>query len=134
MNTDGIFPAEPLLTIVTAARRVLLVLSPGLEQKAYARALAIELRKWDVRLETDKVFEVRYDGQLVDVFIAPLVVDDCVLVDVRVAAGFGPTWLAQATGGLLTTGLNQALLLNFARPELDWRPLQRLEMPDQRFA
>lgn len=134
MNTDGIFPAEPLLTIVTAARRVLHVLSPGLDQKAYARALVIELRKWDMRLECDKVFEVRYDGQLVDVFVAPLVVDDTVLVDTRVTAGFGPTWIAQATGALLVTQLNQALLLNFARPELDWRPLQRLELPNQRSA
>jgi len=134
MNTDGIFPAEPLLTIVAAARKVLHVLSPGLDQKAYARALVIELRKWNLSLESDKVFEVRYEGHLVDVYVAPLVVDDTVLVDVRVAEGFGPTWLAQASGALLLTQLNQALLLNFHRPELDWRPMQRLVVPDQRFA
>lgn len=125
MNTQDIQPAEPLLAIVEAARHVLRHLRPGLGPQAYLRALAIEMEKWQFPYETNKVFDVYYDAHLVDIYLAPLVVDRTVLVDVRVNHATDPAWPVHALGVLELTCLPQALLLNFHRPELEWIPIQR---------
>ncbi len=104
--------------IIGAAHKVLYALKPGLDEKLYERALAIELTKQGLRFDTQKQFPVRYDGEHIGTLIPDLIVEDRVIVDPKVAGAFNETHLAQMLGYLKITGLATGLLLNFKHASL----------------
>ncbi|MGC1481676.1 MAG: GxxExxY protein [Chthoniobacterales bacterium] len=115
MGTD-----DPDLThvVIGAAMRVLNALKPGLDEKLYERALAIELRKQGLRCEAQKPFEVFYDGQLIGTLVPDLIVEERLIVDAKVVSAFNESHLAQMLGYLNITGIRTALLLNFKEAKL----------------
>jgi GxxExxY protein len=125
MDTDKLIHAEPSEAIIGAAMKVLNVLRPGLNEKAYENALVIELRKRGHRVDQQKRFEILYDGQVVDTLVPDIIVDEIVIADPKVADDFSPTHGAQMTGYLSITRLRLALLLNFKHAELKWRRIVR---------
>ena len=62
--------------------------------------------------------EVRYDGQLIGTLIPDLTIEDCIIVDPKVVAGFNDSHIAQILGYLNITGLKTASLLNFKYAQL----------------
>lgn len=111
--------------ILGAAMKVLNTLKPGLDEKAYENALAIELRKRGLRVEQQKRFNVYYEGELVDTLVPDLLVESLVVVDPKVTEDFTPTHIAQMTGYLAVTQLRLALLLNFKHLDLRWKRVVR---------
>lgn len=99
--------------IIGAGHKVLFALKPGLDEKLYERALVIELTKQGIRCESQRQFEVHYDGLHIGTLIPDLIVENLVIVDPKVVAAFNDTHLAQMLGYLNITGLKTALLLNF---------------------
>ena len=99
--------------IIGAAHKVLFALKPGLDEKLYERALVIELEKLGLRCESQRQFDVFYEGQLIGTLIPDLIVEALVIVDPKVVASFNDSHLAQMLGYLNITGLKTALLLNF---------------------
>jgi GxxExxY protein len=132
MNSEVLLPAGPVCAILAAASKVLDSLGPGLSPGAYFRALAIELRRSQVPFEQEQANGVYYADELVDVYIASLVVEEDVLVDVRVQPAIDGDSRAQALGALAITGLPHALLLNFQRAELEWLVIPRAPAGDER--
>ena len=104
--------------IIGAAHKVLFTLKPGLDEKLYERALFIELTQQGLRCESQRSFEVHYDGQLIGAFIPDLIVEGRVIVDPKIVSAFNDTHLAQMIGYLNITGLKTALLLNFKHASL----------------
>jgi GxxExxY protein len=100
-------------SIIGAAMKVLNTLKPGLDEKIYERALAIELRKQGHKVESQRHFDVTYDGQLIGSLAPDLIVDDLAIADPKVVSAFNDTHCAQMIGYLSITGLRLALLLNF---------------------
>ncbi len=125
MNPDGMLHAELSHAIIGAAMKVLNVLKPGLDERAYENALAIELRRRRHRVDQQKRFSVFYEGELVDTLVPDLIVDDLVIVDPKVTEAFTQTHLAQLTGYLAITRLRLALLLNFKHADLRWKRVVR---------
>ena len=103
MNTDKLIHPEISEVIIGSAMKVLNTLKPGLDEKAYENALVIELRKRGHKVDQQKRFEVRYDGELVDILVPGLVVDDLVIVDPKTVEAFSPTHIAQMQGYLTIT-------------------------------
>ena len=112
-------------SIIGAAMTVLNKLKPGLIEKLYERALAIELQKRGHRVDQQKEFPVFYDGQLIGTLQPDLIVDDTVIVDPKVVSQFGDNELAQMLGYLSITELRLALLLNFKYAQLGWKRVIR---------
>lgn len=111
--------------IIGAAMKVLNTLKPGLSEKAYENAPVIELRKRGHRVEQQRRYDVRFEGELVDTLVPDMIVDDLVVVDPKVAEEFTPTHLAQMIGYLAITQLRLAILLNFKHADLRWRRVVR---------
>ena len=110
---------EPLTEkVIGAAHKVLFTLKPGLDEKHYERALVIELTKQGLRCESQRQFDIYYDGQHIGTLIPDLIVEGLVLVDPKVVSAFNDTHLAQMLGYLSITGLKTALLLNFKHASL----------------
>ncbi len=129
MNSDQSLLEELENSIVGAARKVLATLRPGLNEGAYEKALVVELRKRGFRVEHQKLFEVRYEKQLVDLLVVSLIVDGQTIVYCRVVEEFNPTLVAQVCGALAVTGLSEGLLLNFRKADLDWKHIDRETVP-----
>ncbi|QEG37186.1 GxxExxY protein [Bythopirellula goksoeyrii] len=108
-------------SILGASMKVLNTLKPGLDEKLYERAMAIELKKRGHRVEQQKEFPVHYDEELIGTLIPDLIVDDLVIVDPKVVSAFHDTHMAQMLGYLAITNLRLAILLNFKHAELKWK-------------
>ncbi|MEY4244975.1 MAG: hypothetical protein RLZZ245_2560 [Verrucomicrobiota bacterium] len=117
-NKDPSHNADLTQIVIGAAMKVLNTLRPGLDEKLYERALVIQLIKQGIRCDQQKVHEVRYDGQIIGTLIPDLTVEDCIIVDPKVVAGFNDSHIAQMLGYLNITGLKTALLLNFKYAQL----------------
>jgi len=84
MDTDKMIHRELSESIIGAAMKVLNTLKPGLSEKAYENALAIELQKRGHVVEQQRHFEVRYEGIVVDMLVPDLIVDGAVIADPKV--------------------------------------------------
>src|ERR1051325_2771869 len=117
--------------IIGAAMTVLNELKPGLDEKLYERALAIELKLGGHTVLAQKGFSVFYRGELIGNLIPDLIVDDAVIVDPKVVSCFTDTHIAQMLGYLNITGLDLALLINFKNARLDWKRVLRPQAPGE---
>ena len=64
--------------IIGAAMLVLNKLKPGLDEKLYERALALELVKRGHKVEQQRAFPVYYDDTEIGTLIPDMIVDDAV--------------------------------------------------------
>ncbi len=96
-------------------------LKPGLDEKVYENALAIELLARGHTIEQQRQFSVHYRGQLIGVLVPDLIVDGKVIADPKVVTVFNDTHVAQMLGYLNITGLEVAVLLNFKEAKLHWK-------------
>jgi len=88
-------------------------LKSGFLEKVYENALAHECRKAGLVVEQQRRLVVRYDGVEVGEYVADLVVNDLVLVEVKAGKGLDPAHDAQCLNYLVATGLPVCLLLHF---------------------
>ncbi|MEX1114075.1 MAG: GxxExxY protein [Akkermansiaceae bacterium] len=111
--------------IIGAAMEVLNTLKPGLDEKLYENALAIELRERGHQIEQQRSFPVDYKSGNIGTLIPDLIVDGKVIVDPKVVTAFNDSHVAQMTGYLAITGLRLAVLLNFKSARLEWKRIVR---------
>ena len=107
--------------ILGAAMSVLNELKPGLDEKLYENALAIELVARGHTVEQQRGYLVHYRGHPIGKLVPDLIVDGKVIADPKVVSGFNDTHIAQMLGYLNITGLDVALLLNFREATLTWK-------------
>ena len=108
-------------TVIGAAYEVSNVLGSGFLEKIYERALMEELSLRGIRVQPQATFPVTYKGKLMGTYAADLVVDNCLLVEVKCVEQFSSEHLAQCINYLKASGLRLALLINFRHPKVEWR-------------
>lgn len=91
----------------------------GFLEKVYENALAHELRKAGLSVEQQKSIAVWYDGINVGDYLADLLVEGQVIVELNVVKNLDEIHQAQCLNYLKATGLRVALLLNFAKPRIE---------------
>ncbi len=99
--------------IIGCAYQVSRVLGSGFVEKVYENALAHELRKNGLKAAQQSPIEVIYNGVLVGEFFADVLVENTVIVELKVVRTFDNVHLAQGLNYLKATGLNACLLFNF---------------------
>jgi len=93
-------------------------LGHGFLEKVYENALAYELGKNGLTVETQKPLGVFYDGVIVGEYVADLLVEGLVLVELKAVREFDDVHLAQCLNYLKATGLRLCLLINFGTPKI----------------
>ena len=121
MKRDGLVHEELSRSIIGCAMTVLNTLRPGLDEKIYENALALELMAHGHSVERQKQFPVVYREVQIGKGIPDLIVDGKVVVDPKVVDGFNETHMAQMQGYLNLTSLELALLINFKHARLAWK-------------
>lgn len=99
--------------VIGAAYKVYNALGHGFLEKVYENALALELRKVGLGVEQQYPAAVRYEGELVGDYVADLVVDGKVIVEVKAVRALENVHEAQLIHYLKATGIEVGLLLNF---------------------
>ena len=109
--------------------RVHTALGPGFLESVYQNALIWELRKAGLKAEAERPIHVYYDGQIVGAFTADLLVNDCVIVELKANAVLAKVHEVQLVNYLTATGLNERLLLNFGSERLEFK--KKFRLPQQ---
>ena len=104
--------------IIGAAIEVHRHLGPGQLESVYERALAQELAFRDIPHCTQVPIAVHYKGSCVGEFVADLIVDDKIVIELKAVTALQPVHVAQTLSYLDATGLRIGLLINFNVPVL----------------
>jgi len=92
-------------------------LGPGFLEKVYENSLGVELQLAGLHVAQQQRIEVSYRDVLVGDFVADLLVDDSVLVEVKAVRVLEDAHTAQCMNYLKATGLQVCLLVNFGMPK-----------------
>ena len=100
-------------------------LRPGFLESVYEAALAHELTLRGIPFEQQKRLLVQYKGQQVGDFVADLVVDGQIILELKAVSGLTAVHEAQAHNYLAATGLRLAIILNFGAVSLQQKRIVR---------
>jgi len=98
-------------------------LGSGFLEKVYENAMVVGLRAGGLKVAQQVPVRVHYLGQDVGDYIADMIVENAVLVEIKATEQHNPVYVAQTLNYLKATGLDVGLLLNFGRPKLAYKRL-----------
>ena len=121
MNTDERRAELNRITerVLGCAYKVSTTLGSGFLEKVYENALAHELSRQGLKAQQQAPIKVLYDGAVVGEYVADIVVDGSVLVELKAVKALDEVHKAQCINYLKATGLTVCLLLNFGIPSLE---------------
>jgi GxxExxY protein len=93
----------------------------GFLEKVYERALARELALRGLAVKSQVSYRVEYKGQLVGEYVADLIVENCVLIELKCVDHFSNEHLAKCINYLKASHLRLALLINLQKPRVEWK-------------
>ncbi|MBK8205256.1 MAG: GxxExxY protein [Planctomycetes bacterium] len=105
--------------IKQAAYTVANTLGVGFLEKVYENALAIELRKRGMKVIQQHPLKVFHDAQVVGEFVVDLLVEDCVLVELKVAKALDNIHEAIALNYIKASPFWLIGLINYGKPRID---------------
>ena len=121
--------SELTKTIIGCAMRVHSALGPGFLESVYQRALEHELRKTGLQVECQKPVAVHYDDVIVGEFMADLIVEGKVMIELKANQALVLANEAQLVNYLTATGIEIGLLINFGAPRLEFKRKTRVYRP-----
>lgn len=105
--------------IIGCAYMVANTLGAGFLEKVYENALAHEIRKTGLDVKQQSPITVYYDGVVVGEYVADLVVENEVIVELKSAKSLDNVHMAQCLNYLKATGRKVCLLINFGSPRIE---------------
>jgi GxxExxY protein len=121
METTGHTSQNDPLTgkIIEAAMKVHAKLGPGMLESAYEACLEYELKKGGFRVERQKELPIVYEDITIDCgYRIDLLVEDCVVVELKAIESVLPIHHAQVLSYLRLSGRRIGLLINFHEAHL----------------
>lgn len=113
MLKDRAYYDELTEKVIGCAYKVANQLGYGFLEKVYENALCIELTKSGVKVEQQRSIQVMYSGEVVGDFVADLVVEDELIIELKVSKNLVEAHLAQCLNYLKATGKHLGLLISF---------------------
>ncbi|MEO8840131.1 MAG: GxxExxY protein [Kofleriaceae bacterium] len=104
--------------VIGAAIAVHRALGPGMLESTYEAALTHELSLREIPYERQLPIVIRYRGIVAGTYELDLVVDEVLIVELKVASSIADIHIAQTLAYLAATGLQLGLILNFGQTTL----------------
>ena len=98
---------------IDAALAVHKALGPGFLERAYEQALRLELRARNINYESQRSVWVSYRDTRLLAQRIDLIVESCVLVEIKAVARVDPVFVSQVVSYLRATQLRVGLLMSF---------------------
>ena len=104
--------------VIGCAFEVSNTLGAGFFEKIYENALCVEFEKERIKFKCQERVIVKYKGSNVGEYVTDIVVEDCLLLELKAVKALCSEHEAQLMNYLKATGLSYGLLLNFGKPKL----------------
>ena len=105
------------------------VLGPGFLEKVYENALVVELKERGIKAESQVSITVYYKGKPVGEYIADILVENKVIVELKTVEAIDKIHEAQLLNYLKATGIRVGILVNFKHPKAEIRRMV-LDLPE----
>lgn len=105
------------------------VLGPGFLEKVYENALMVEFAKRGLKAENQVPINVSYKGKTVGEYIADILVEKQVLIELKTVEQLTKMHEAQLLNYLRATGIKVGLLVNFRHQRADIKRMV-LDLPE----
>ncbi len=91
----------------------------GFLESVYEKCLLIELRKAGLNAEVQKEITVHYDGEVVGVFAADVLVENSIVLELKSVRRIAKSHEVQLVNYLVATGKDVGLLINFSEQKVE---------------
>lgn len=109
--------------IIGAAFEVHKVLGYGFLERVYQKALQAELVSRGLRVEIEHPIKVVYKGVVVGDYYADLLIQELVVVELKIAPSYNRQDEPQLLNELKATNIKVGLLINFGRAKVEFKRL-----------
>ena len=99
-------------------------------ESVYEKALSVALTDAGVRHEMQKPIGVHFRGESIGDFVADILVEDKVIVELKAARAIISEHEAQVINYLNATGIEVGLIINFGTPKLGFKRFTRSKKQD----
>ena len=106
-------------TVIGCAYRVYNKMGFGFLESVYEKCLLIELRKAGLDMESQKAISVYYDGEIVGEFVADIIVNDTIILELKSVRRVSRAQEVQLVNYLVATGKPVGLILNFGERKVE---------------
>lgn len=96
-------------------------IGPGLLESAYEGALVIEFKYMDLQISRQHVYPVYYRGELAGAYVADMVVEGRVILELKSVTQFTSAMDAQLLNYLKLSGVRVGYLINFHNERVVWQ-------------
>lgn len=119
-------------TVLGCCFDVMNELGVGFLESIYKNALFIAMREKGFKVETEKKIEVRFRGQKVGLYIADLIVEENVIIELKCCESLLGEHQAQLINYLKASGILVGLLVNFGKRKVEHKRLHHPDHPAAR--
>jgi len=123
MNADERRLNEITEGVLGCAYRVANELGVGYLEKVYENALFVDVTQSGLRGEQQRPIIVKYRGAIVGEYVADLLIEGLVIVEVKHVRALEDIHTAQCLNYLKATGLRVCLLINFGKSKIEIKRL-----------
>ena len=117
--------------VIGASFQVYNTLGFGFVESVYEKALSIELNKLGIPHFTQAPLKVTYDGHIIGDFLADILVERELVVELKSVATTAPVHEVQLVNYLAATGIDIGLLINFGPDRVEVKRKYRTYRPKQ---
>jgi GxxExxY protein len=123
MNTNQtkILHQELAYQIVGLAMQVHTKLGNGFLEKVYENALMVLLNKAGIDAVQQAPITVLFDGESVGTYYVDILIENKIILELKTVSEISDSHKAQALNYLKATGLNLAMVFNFANPRMEYQ-------------
>ena len=97
------------------------ILGSGLLESAYEGAMVVELSRAGIPFTRQHVFPLYYKGELIGAYIADMVVDNSIILELKSVKQLNHTMEAQLINYLRLSGVPVGYLINFNGTSVEWK-------------
>ena len=114
--------------IIGCCFEIMKELGAGFLEKIYKNALFIAMKQKGLTVLAEQSFEVVFRNHRIGTYVADLVVENAIVVELKCCASLLPEHQAQVINYLKASGTPVGLLVNFGHQKLEYK---RLHHPDK---
>lgn len=115
MISDNYKYSDITEVIIKAFFNVYNKLGYGFLEKVYENSMMIELKKFGLNCEKQKQINVFYDGQNVGEYFTDILVNDCIIIELKAAESLCEEHECQLVNYLKASSVEVGMLLNFGK-------------------
>lgn len=118
---DGILYKNMAYKLVGIAMKVHNDLGSGYLEKVYENAMMLHFKKENIKAEQQQKLNVIYLGEVIGHYIADILVEESIILEIKVAEKITEVHVSQVLNYLKTTGNRLGIIINFKNEKLEYK-------------